>query len=171
MFFPNKTLRALALCLTCVSTNSWAAGDSPTAKTPIRDGYIELRNDENSLVCSIPFKQGTYPLDVSGGPCPSSTYNDVAFFRVVDVPSASTFTLFDSERCVADPNQRFMFTFKVVKHYTSMPESMYIATAGATAVGSLVQGTTLRMENKISNRPARDLLGCVQITRSEVPEN
>lgn len=171
MFSPNKTLRALALCLSCVSTSSWAAVDAPTASTPIRDGYIELRDSNNALLCSIDFKQGTYPLNVSDGPCPSDTWDDVVYFRLVDVPSASTFTLFDSETCSQDPRQAFIFTFKVVKHPTTMLDSMSIATAGATPVGSLVQGVGLRMERRMSNRPASDLLGCVQITRSAVPEN
>jgi hypothetical protein len=118
----------------------------------------------------MPFVNGTFPLNVNG-PCPGNTANDVVHFRVVGVPSASTFTLYDDEQCSARQDQRYIYTFKVVKNPTTMLQETPIEAAGGTQVGQLVEGTTLRMENKLRNSAAGDNLGCVQITRSQVPEN
>lgn len=169
MLPPNKTLRTFALYLTCVSTFSWAADNAPTVQPPYPDGHLELYKGDH-IKCTIDFKSGIYPLNVDG-PCSDATWDDVDRFRLLNVPSASTFTLYDSESCSPIPPQAFIFTFKVVKNPTTMPQPITIERAGSTAVGSLVEGITLRMEEKVSNRPARDLLGCVKIIRSAVPEN
>ncbi|MCK8659379.1 MULTISPECIES: hypothetical protein [Pseudomonas] len=140
------------------------------AQTSYPDGKMELFNDNGVLKCSMPFVSGTFQLNVNG-PCNSNTWDDVASFTVVGVPSASTFTLYDDEYCRNRTDQAYIYTFKVVKNPTTTPELVLIESAGVTEVGQLVHGTTLRMEYKLRNRDARDLLGCVRIVRSDVPQN
>jgi hypothetical protein len=170
MFSKNKTLLACTLWLTCFQVIPAMAQTSATeVEAAYPDGQLELFKGDD-LKCTMPFKQGTYPLNVEG-PCKDSTWDDVDRFRVVGVPSASTFTLFDDERCANRSDQAYIYTFKVVKNPTTMQDSMPIGTAGATQLGELVYGTTLRMEYRLYNREARDLLGCVQIKRSATPED
>jgi len=170
MHIKNKTLLACTLWITCFQA-------IPTmAQTPLEkvdaypDGVMELfHNTEHK--CSIPFKQGTYTLRGSdnGNPCAPNTWDQIHSFRLVNVPSASTFTVLDDENCTFNDRQKFIYTFKVVKNPTTMERYMPIEVAGATQVGELVPETTIRMERKLRNGNARDLLGCVIINRSEVP--
>lgn len=164
MFKFSNTTFYLGLFLTCLQTAM------AMAQEPYPDGQLELFKDDGTLKCSMPFVNGRFPLNVNG-PCPDNTWDDVTQFTVFGVPSASTFTLFDDENCSYRTDQAYIYTFKVVKNPTTTPEKVLIESAGATQLGSLVHGTTLRMEYKLRNRDARDLLGCVLIERSGVPDN
>lgn len=167
--FSTKSL-CLGLFLTCLHTNMALATETPKAQDPYPDGKLELFDGDGKLKCSMPFVSGRFPLNVNG-PCPDNTWDDVTQFTVVDVPSASTFTLYDDENCNNRTDQAYIYTFKVVKNPTTTPEKVLIESAGTTQLGKLVHGTTLRLDYKLRNKDARDLLGCVLIQRSAVPEN
>ena len=168
-------LGATLLCLSLSSISVTASeGDSEKVASDYPDGSIEFYKEpdggagDGKLQCVLRFVSGTYSFRYDDNAC-KGKWDDITRFKVIGIPSASTFTLFDDERCNPRDDQAFIFGLKSVKNPTTTNISVPIKTLGAINAGQLVPATTLRMELNKFKRDPRDLLGCVRIERSEVP--
>lgn len=175
-----KILPGFVLAITCAhagmaTAQTPATTDASSGMSAYPDGKIEFFSEpeggagDGVLKCSLTFVSGTYSFRYDDNNC-KGHWDDVTRFKVIGIPSASTFTLYDDENCRDRNDQAFIFTFKSVKNPTTTDISIPLKTI-TTPVGQLLPGTTLRVEKNLRNRDPRDLLGCVQIIRSPVPES
>lgn len=176
-----KSLSGFALSVLCAYTGfavaqTAATADTSSAISNYPDGVIEFFNEPSSgdgdgvLKCTLAFVGGTYSFKDGDNAC-KGKWDDVTRVKVIGIPSASTFTLYDDESCSDRDDQAYIYTLKSVKNPTTTDKSIPINTMGSTALGALLPNTTLRMEKKLRNRDERDLLGCVRIVRSAIPDN
>ncbi|WP_095149317.1 hypothetical protein [Pseudomonas sp. Irchel s3a18] len=182
MLLTKKIFTGLILISTYICTGLATAQTSPTTNTSAEasaypDGIIQFFNEpegggagDGKLKCSLTFVSGTYSFKDGDNAC-KGQWDDVTRIKVIGIPSASTFTLYDDESCANRDDQAFIYALKSVKNPTTTDLSIPIKSMVPTLAGQLLPGTSLRMEKNLSNRDPRDLLGCVRIQRSAVPEN
>lgn len=173
----GATLIVACICSGPATAQTSSAVNSSTEISAYPDGIIQFFQEpegggggDGKLQCSLTFVSGTYSFRYDENNC-KGKWDDVTRVKVIGIPSASTFTLYDDENCSDRDNQVFIYTLKSVKNPTTTDLSIPIKSMVPTPVGQLLPGTTLRMEKNHSLRDPRDLLGCVRIVRSAVPDS
>lgn len=135
-------------------------------------GIIEFysKNSQGApgdLTCSLPFEYGRYNFH------DNDCKNDHAsFFKLINVPSASYFELFDHPDCSQSDKGNFVFLFKTMKNNLSSETPALIESAGGGNVGSIAPGAPyVRLEAKYRDGQVEGKLSCVFIRPPGSPDN
>ena len=178
----NITGAALLLVVACLGSGPSmaqnSAVNSATNVSAYPDGIIQFFEEpegggggDGKLRCSLTFVSGVYSFRSDDTHNCKGLWGNITRVKVIGIPSASTFTLYEDVNCNARDDQAFMYTLKSVKNPTTTDLSIPIKSMVPTPVGQLLPGTTLRMEKNLSNRPPARVMGCVRIVRSAVPDS
>lgn len=141
------------------------------AQTTDTNGTIsffgESKNGQpGSHICTLAFVTAKYIFNQM-----SECINDDAYyFQLNNVPSATTFGLYDDEECEENESQNFYFVMKTMKHNLTMEDRVLIENLIQYPTGQIVPGAPgVRLEKKFADEKISGKLTCVKITRSEIP--